>query len=187
VANSELVSGLDHQPVVMDDVASNHEAWLDPTVAWYNDSGAWSTFLAADGPKEWTRVSCGKRPGEVSVDEPYGRVCDGVEPSEPVTPAEVSDIVVEQQSMSFTVDEVGKPVLVKMSYFPNWRAEGAEGPYRVAPNLMVVVPTENDVTLTYGAVGWRCWRNAVAARPGDRRLAARAEASPLSAGLAVRL
>ena len=150
VADSELVSGLDHQPVVMDDVASNHEAWLDPTVAWYNDSGAWSTFLAADGPKEWTRVSCGKRPGEVSVDEPYGRVCDGVEPSEPVTPAEVSDIVVEQQSMSFTVDEVGKPVLVKMSYFPNWRAEGAEGPYRVAPNLMVVVPTENDVTLTYG-------------------------------------
>src|SRR5262249_35208218 len=27
---------------------------------------------------------------------------------------------------------------------------GAEGPYRVAPNFMVVVPTSNDVKLTYG-------------------------------------
>ena len=37
----------------------------------------------------------------------------------------------------------GSPVLVKVSYFPNWEASGAEGPYRVTPNLMVVVPTEH--------------------------------------------
>ena len=42
------------------------------------------------------------------------------------------------------------PVLVKASYFPNWRGRGAEGPYRVAPNLMVVVPTDTHVELTYG-------------------------------------
>ena len=41
-------------------------------------------------------------------------------------------------------------MLVKASYFPNWNVEGAEGPYRVAPNFMVVVPTANQVTLTYG-------------------------------------
>jgi hypothetical protein len=44
----------------------------------------------------------------------------------------------------------GAPVLVKASYFPNWRVEGADGPYRVAPNLMVVVPTADHVELTYG-------------------------------------
>ena len=33
------------------------------------------------------------------------------------------------------------PVVVKTSYFPNWEVQGAEGPYRLAPNLMVVVPT----------------------------------------------
>ena len=159
VADSELITGLDHTPVVMDDVAANHDAWLDPTVAWYNDSADWSTFLAADGPEEWTRVSCGKRSGEVAADAPYGRACEGAEPGDPVTPAEVSDIVVDQQSMSFTVDQVGKPVLVKTSYFPNWRADGADGPYRVAPNLMVVVPTETDVTLTYG----RSWVEALGA------------------------
>jgi hypothetical protein len=65
-------------------------------------------------------------------------------------PVEVSDIDVDQQSVSFTVDEVGVPVLVRVSYFPNWSVSGAEGPYRVSPNFMVVIPTENEVELTYG-------------------------------------
>jgi hypothetical protein len=42
---------------------------------------------------------------------------------------------------------------VKMSYFPNWDANGASGPYRVAPNFMVVVPEETHVELTYGRTG----------------------------------
>jgi len=41
-------------------------------------------------------------------------------------------------------------VLVKASYFPNWQASGAKGPYRVAPNQMVVVPTSRHVSLHYG-------------------------------------
>ena len=62
---------------------------------------------------------------------------------------EVSDVEIGQQELSFHVDEVGVPVLVKVSYFPNWAVDGAEGPYRVAPNMMVVVPTDNDVRLHY--------------------------------------
>jgi uncharacterized membrane protein len=53
-------------------------------------------------------------------------------------------------SVSFHVSRVGTPVLVKVSYFPNWHASGADGPWRVTPNLMVVVPTSHDVTLSYG-------------------------------------
>ena len=45
--------------------------------------------------------------------------------------------------------EPGVPVLVKMSYFPNWSVSGAEGPYRVTPNLMVVIPTDTEVSFTY--------------------------------------
>ena len=44
----------------------------------------------------------------------------------------------------------GSPVLVKASYFPNWQVSGAKGPYRVAPNQMVVVPTSRHVSLHYG-------------------------------------
>ena len=55
--------------------------------------------------------------------------------------------------MSFKVSETGVPVLVKVSYFPNWKVEGATGPWRATPNLMVVLPTEEKVVLTYGRTG----------------------------------
>jgi hypothetical protein len=56
-------------------------------------------------------------------------------------------------TVSFHVSRIGTPVLVKVSYFPNWHARGADGPWRVTPNLMVVVPTSHDVVLVYGASG----------------------------------
>jgi hypothetical protein len=62
----------------------------------------------------------------------------------------VSKIHEDPSTISFHVSEIGKPVLVRTSYFPNWKVSGATGPYRVAPNMMVVVPTSHDVKLTYG-------------------------------------
>jgi hypothetical protein len=62
----------------------------------------------------------------------------------------VTDVKVSDDGISFKVDRVGVPVLVRTSYFPNWKASGAQGPFRAAPNFMVVVPTENTVTLSYG-------------------------------------
>ncbi|MFO1536904.1 MAG: hypothetical protein ACKOVH_03625 [Actinomycetota bacterium] len=61
------------------------------------------------------------------------------------------DVRVDEESVRFRVDEVGKPVLVKVSWFPNWKAEGALGPYRATPNFMVVVPTRREVTLRFGS------------------------------------
>ena len=55
--------------------------------------------------------------------------------------------------ISFDVDRVGTPVLVKTSYFPNWQVTGAKGPWRASPNLMVVVPTGTHVSLHYGRTG----------------------------------
>jgi hypothetical protein len=51
------------------------------------------------------------------------------------------------------VSRTGVPVLVKTSYFPNWQVDGARGVYRSTPNFMVVVPTQHDVSLTYGTTG----------------------------------
>jgi len=63
--------------------------------------------------------------------------------------AEVSNLEVDTAAIRFDVDQVGLPVLVRTSYFPNWEVSGADGPYRVAPNLMVVIPTDTSVELTY--------------------------------------
>jgi hypothetical protein len=40
-------------------------------------------------------------------------------------------------------------LLVKISYHPRWKAEGADGPYLVSPALMMVVPREANVRLVY--------------------------------------
>jgi hypothetical protein len=71
-------------------------------------------------------------------------------PTVAVPPTTVSDITTSNTSISFNVTRTGTPVLVKESYFPNWQASGADGPWRVTPNLMVVVPTAHHVVLTYG-------------------------------------
>ena len=55
-----------------------------------------------------------------------------------------------EDSISFRVSRTGVPVLVKTSFFPNWEAHGADGPWRATPNFMVVVPTSKEVTLEYG-------------------------------------
>lgn len=48
------------------------------------------------------------------------------------------------------------PHLVKVSYFPNWTADGAQGPWRAAPSLMVVVPTQEEVVLEFDRT-WPEW------------------------------
>ncbi|HVC66815.1 MAG TPA: hypothetical protein VND44_04405 [Acidimicrobiales bacterium] len=134
IADSQLVVPLAHRPVVWRGIAPDQSAWLPPAVAWYNDPSRWGVVPAADGPADWTRVAIGDR-HPAAVPEPT---------------TTVSDVRQSDQSISFHVDRVGVPVEVRVSYFPNWVASGASGPYRVAPNLMVVVPTSHDVTLTYG-------------------------------------
>ena len=94
-----------------------------------------------------------------AVDSGAGRVVEmeilsdalvAVLPSVPVDPVVVDDVVTDEFGISFSVDRVGAPVLVRASYFPNWSVSGAEGPFRVAPNVMVVLPTDTEVELSYG-------------------------------------
>jgi hypothetical protein len=61
----------------------------------------------------------------------------------------VSNIDTTESSVSFDVSRTGVPVMVKTSYYPNWEAEGADGPWRATPNFMVVVPTSHHVRLTF--------------------------------------
>jgi hypothetical protein len=78
-----------------------------------------------------------------------------VKPSTDISPVALEPVVVSnvnigQDSIAFNVGKVGVPVLVRVSYFPNWNVSGAEGPYRVAPNLMVVIPTSTEVSMNFG-------------------------------------
>ena len=57
---------------------------------------------------------------------------------------------VDNEKISFITTGIGQPHLIKVSYFPNWKAIGAEGPYLVSPSFMLVIPTQSNVTIYYG-------------------------------------
>jgi hypothetical protein len=155
VRGSALVQGLTYQPVV----AKTHPgttsscfdqpapaatsgvrdpelgSWECTAVGWFKDAALLDTPWAQSGPKQWARVD-----GARLADAPKQRLAS----------VKVTKINEDPDKISFHVDKVGVPVVVKESYFPNWKVGGADGPYRLAPNVIVVIPHEHDVTLTYG-------------------------------------
>jgi hypothetical protein len=56
---------------------------------------------------------------------------------------------VEREKIEFYTTGIGQPHVIKVSYFPNWKVYGAEGPYLVSPSFMLVIPTQSKVTLVY--------------------------------------
>ena len=157
VANSDVVTPLTVQPVVANISSSNpRERWLEIGTSWFQHPETWTTPVADNGPSEWPRVDVAvdetKREGEPNSNN---RRVDVVKPATalapvPLEPVVVSNVNIGEESVKFTVDKIGVPVLVRVSYFPNWKVDGAKGPYRVAPNMMVVIPTNTNVSMHFG-------------------------------------
>lgn len=158
VAGSETVSPLAYEPVVARGIDESQHGWLPTAAAWMLDPDALPVPIAASGPDSWKRVTVNPVPDDVRnlvrwVRQQMGATgpMDQIPelPRTELPTVEVSDIVMDRTSISFRVSRPGVPVLVKTSYFPNWVADGAKGPYRVTPNLMVVIPTSTEVTINY--------------------------------------
>ncbi len=149
VADSRLAEPLRYEPVVVEGSGESAETWLDISLPFYAAyqrpaPGVVNVFPADNGPEDWRRV----RP---AVDESDGLRTEQLPdlPTKTLQDIEVTNIQSSRDSIKFSVSEPGVPVLIKTSYFPNWRADGALGPYRVAPNLMAVVPSGTNVELRY--------------------------------------
>ncbi len=161
--SSVLVEPLSVVPVVIDGVSDAQHEWLDVGVEWFGDLG--NIRPATSGLDDWATVDVDDvlaryegeetpRAGEIGLDDL------GLQALLPENPVEqetvVSNIDADTDRISFTVDQIGTPVLIRSSFFPAWKATGAEGPFRVAPNFMVVVPTSTDVELHFSrtATDW---------------------------------
>jgi hypothetical protein len=170
ISDADLVEPLQYEPAILEGMEPlDSHAWQKDAVEWYVDPEAADVVLAPDGPSEWQRIERGDEPERREVER-----------------ARVTNIDEDDLSITFDVDRTGVPVLVKSSYFPNWEVSGADGPYRVTPNLMVVIPTEEHVELSYGytsveylgygltaaavaGVGFLAWRGPVTFPPSTRR------------------
>jgi len=130
VQGVDTVEPLTTQPVVSRG-GNAENSWDSIAIAWFAATTQ-PSLPTAGGPETWPRIS--------------GRVLPAATPLP--KPALVTVVQVGPDRVSFHVDHPGAPVIVRFDYFPWWHASGALGPWRAAPDNMVVVPTSTDVVLT---------------------------------------
>jgi hypothetical protein len=122
------------EPLVYAPVRSSPRGWREKAWRWFTRKPLSPAHLVfTEDPRfdvaekdEWLPPPAVALPGGVTVRE-----------------------TVEPESLTFTTNRVGHPLLVKVSYHPRWRAEGADGPYLVSPALMLVLPRQPTVRLVY--------------------------------------
>jgi hypothetical protein len=131
VEKPRIVLPLSVEPIVITGVGGDNNTWEKLGLTWFKNADEAFPRVAASGPSSWQHVA----PDE-SVSQLHR-----------VPETNVRNTHVGDDSISFDVDRTGLPILVRVSAFPWWHAVGAEGPYRVTPNWMVVVPTSKHVTI----------------------------------------
>ncbi len=140
IRHSGLLTGLRKVPFVVPGISSRI-GWLNANQSWWLQIHNPTVLMAESGPSNWPRVS--ERYFFAHRSRSAARA--------PLPAIHISQVRLGDQSLSFHVSRIGVPVLVKISYYSRWHATGATGPYRVSPNLMVVIPTGHDVSLVYGS------------------------------------
>ncbi len=140
---TRLVEIARFQPSVFEESPDGEPDFFNFSLAWFETLNNADLWVVEEAPPEygWASVSDPSLLRPVILPERMGSV---------------SNIVVEDHRISFETEAVGVPHLVKVSYFPNWNATGAEGPYLAAPSLMLVIPTQKQVVLEFQNT-WAEW------------------------------
>ncbi len=94
--------------------------WECTAVPWFSDAAALDRPLTDDGPASWKRAPVAKARSVAKQALPE---------------VDVSNIHTTESSVEFDVSRTGVPVMVKTSWYPNWKAEGADGPLAGHPQL----------------------------------------------------
>ena len=114
--------------------------WRDDIVRWYKDEPSLRVPIIWDRGEPALASSSPITPNQV-VNPP-------VEPIN--TEGEVVMEQLDNEKLTFQTTAIGVPHWIKVSYFPNWKVEGADGPFVASPSFMMVIPRQREVTLTYG-------------------------------------
>ena len=154
IVGQAIVQPLTTEPVVATGIRGSLDGgFIDLGIAAWTDPSRFPETVALDGPSAWQRAQVHVEHGSTIKGKAPVRganVTISATAPRPLTPAIATNVQVANDHVTFDVDQIGKPVLVRISAFPNWNVSGATGPYRVNPNFMVVVPTRRHVRLHYG-------------------------------------
>jgi hypothetical protein len=119
--------------------------WRDLAVKWYENPADLTTPIVWDQGQEPLKQFTSVSPQEATAPPAVP----------PDTTGTVTNVQLTNDTLSFDTTAIGVPHWIKISYFPNWHAKGAYGPFLASPSFMMVIPTQSHVTLYYG----RTWAN----------------------------
>jgi hypothetical protein len=130
------VEPLDYEPLVL-----TGDAWKADFFAWFKRPGSGDVPLVraetAVAPDVWERTAT--LPDRV----PRRPLPGSVQVTADLTPEEIR----------IHTSRPGHPLLVKVSYHPRWRVDGASRVWLASPSFMLIVPEQEEVRLVYGATG----------------------------------
>lgn len=163
VKNSDLIQPLTQTPLVVKD-SDNKKSWTQTGNTWLVNLFNNNIIAVADSSnvKEATANQANPNQSWETITKSEARnLALTPKPSQKqkYPKVKVSNLKISNNKVSFKVDRVGVPVLIKVSYYPNWKSVGASQPIRVSPNFMLVTPNQKDVQLVYSTtsierIGW---------------------------------
>ncbi len=139
----ELLTNRDRYVVVPDfqPVLFETERWKEISHLWF------SNMDTLDIPLVFTTDV--KRDGEeFNIFKTDGSLSDL--PRVPIIDECSVDENISKDEITFRTDCVGLPHIIRVSYYPNWKVEGAKKIYLVSPSFMLVYPSQEKVRIYYG-------------------------------------
>ena len=113
--------------------------WLDRSIDWYQEMDLSQPIVFYQNKKELEEIEKNLQ----ALDKQFS--------------AEQIEIEIKEigsDYLVFSTNQIGKPHLVKYTYFPGWQVQGGSGPYLISPSFMMVIPDQEDVTLEYSYNFW---------------------------------
>lgn len=120
------------------DLAFKNKQWLTQSIHWYQETDLSKPIVFYQNKKEFESIGDNLKDFEEI----------------PIEEAKVEIKEIKNDYLSFFTNELGRPHLIKYTYFPGWKVKGAVGPYLISPSFMMVIPNKNEVFLEYSYNNW---------------------------------
>jgi len=133
--DSEYVVPLKNLPVLF-----TTDDWRDISYQWLTLERLKETFLVFHSEGDNRDMNRFKRKAS-RLEDVSAIAC----PDEPVTVTSV----IHEESIEIETSRIGHPLLIKVSYHPNWNVTGAERVFMASPSFMLIFPTQHTITLNF--------------------------------------
>jgi uncharacterized membrane protein len=114
--------------------------WRDISYLWFSKENFNDTFLAFKKKAD---------PEDLKL---FGKTVNRMEKIETIPypgPKPIVKSSLSPESIDIETSAIGHPLLIKVSYHPNWKVKGADRVYLASPSFMMIFPTAHKIHLSF--------------------------------------